>query len=75
MENQLCLFHCTLCGGVLHSDDPEAAPRCCGAEMYLAFVQSTANWNRNSKESLLELMLDEYEHREYENAEACRSLD
>lgn len=75
MENQVCLFHCTVCGRVLHSDDSEANPSCCGEEMYLACVQSVAILGADSKERLLELMVDDYEHRESENVEECWSLD
>ncbi len=75
MKNQICLFHCTVCGSILHADDSEDNPSCCGEEMYLACVQSAIGSIVGFEDSLLELNELDHEIWEKEHVEECRDLD
>jgi hypothetical protein len=75
MKNQVCLYHCTVCGWVLRSDDSEDSPICCGEEMYLACIQSAVETRVDLEDRLFELSEMDYENWEKEHVEECRDMD
>ena len=75
MINQICLFHCTVCGRILHANDSEDSPNCCGEKMYLACVQSFVGSRPGGEDSLFEVDEMDQETWEKENVEECRNMD